>query len=294
MNLHSEFDDLQIQRLNEFLLVANRIRKARRSARQGLEKFKKPNPSGGGARFSTPTSNKNPLFTKGSSAPPTQGSHKASSALSIPPPISPPSKEVACAIQALESSAALRTPTECQFSGKNAQTVSAKSDGGKREGPPQRSPSTLIHQGIPTRVSTRAIEAPSESSLTQVLTKHPPLLPRISESFSEIVGQRPDPGCLSVAATRQVTREDASAARAKDSSGKNEARRKPIITPTTAPPNPSLIAHSGSGPGSTSPTKGGHPRSITGGFQFGAWKRSSQRTWCSRCKATLPKKLAKW
>ncbi len=254
MNLHSEFEDLQIQRLNEFLLVADRIRKAGRSARQGLEKFKKLNPSGGGAQFSAPTSNENPLFTKGSSAPPTQGSHKASSALNIPPPRSPPSKEVACVIQALESSAALRTPTECQLSGKNVQTVSAKSDGGKCEGPPQRSPLTLIHQGIPTRVSTRAIEVPGESSLTQVLTKHPPLLPRISESFFEIVGQRPDPGCLSAAAAaRQVTREDASAARAKDSSGKNEARRKPIITPTTAPPNPSLIAHSRSGPGSTSP-----------------------------------------
>jgi len=49
-----------------------------------------------------------------------------------------------------------------------------------------------------------------------------------------------------------VTREDASEARAKSSSGKNEARKNPSA-PTKAPPNPNLITHSGSGLGSTSP-----------------------------------------
>jgi hypothetical protein len=52
-----------------------------------------------------------------------------------------------------------------------------------------------------------------------------------------------------------VTREDASNAldaRAKTSSGKNEARRNPTA-PTKAPLNPNLITHSGSGPRSTSP-----------------------------------------
>jgi hypothetical protein len=49
MNLHSEFEDFHIQRLNEFLLVVDRIRKARRNVRQGLEKFKEPNPSDGSA-----------------------------------------------------------------------------------------------------------------------------------------------------------------------------------------------------------------------------------------------------
>jgi hypothetical protein len=49
MNLPSEFEDFQIQRLNEFLLVVDRIRKARHNVRQGLGKFKEPNPSDGGA-----------------------------------------------------------------------------------------------------------------------------------------------------------------------------------------------------------------------------------------------------
>ncbi|CAM6013460.1 unnamed protein product [Sphagnum balticum] len=45
--INSECEDLQISRLNEFFLVADRIRKAGRDVRQGLGKFKcsKPNPS---------------------------------------------------------------------------------------------------------------------------------------------------------------------------------------------------------------------------------------------------------
>jgi len=49
-----------------------------------------------------------------------------------------------------------------------------------------------------------------------------------------------------------VAREDVSAARAKEPNERNETRRKPI-TPTMAPPNPTLIAHSRSKLGTTSP-----------------------------------------
>jgi len=80
MNLHSELEDLRIQKLNEFLLISDRIRKAGCSSRQGLGKFKKPSPNGGGARFPAPTSNKNFLFTNSSFVPPTQGSREALSA----------------------------------------------------------------------------------------------------------------------------------------------------------------------------------------------------------------------
>jgi hypothetical protein len=66
MNIHSESDDLQISRLNEFFLVADKIQKVRRSARQGIEKFKKLNLSGDGARFFALTSNEDPSSTKGS------------------------------------------------------------------------------------------------------------------------------------------------------------------------------------------------------------------------------------
>jgi hypothetical protein len=69
MNNHSESEDLQISKLNEFFLVADRIRKVGRSVRQGFGKFKnKPNPSGGGACLSIPTSSENAHFSNGSFA----------------------------------------------------------------------------------------------------------------------------------------------------------------------------------------------------------------------------------
>jgi hypothetical protein len=53
MKIHSELDDSKISKLNEFFLVADRIRKAGRSSRQGFGKFKnKLNPNGGGVRLS--------------------------------------------------------------------------------------------------------------------------------------------------------------------------------------------------------------------------------------------------
>jgi hypothetical protein len=236
MNLHSESEDPQIQRFNEFFLVADKIRKAGCSARQGLGKFKKPNPNGGDARLSAPASNENPLFTNGSFAPPTQGSRKAPSVSSFPPLGNPLGKEGVTAIQASETLVALNTQTECQLSSKNAQVILAKSDGGEREGFPQRSPSMFVHQGIPPRAQTSAAEAPGESSHTQVLTKHPFPLPHISESLSAIVGQRSKARHLSAVATRQVMREDASAAEQKHQAEKlspEEIRSPPQRPPRT-------------------------------------------------------------
>jgi hypothetical protein len=71
MNIHPESEDLHISRFNEFFLVAYRIRKVGRSARQGLGKFKsKPNPNGSGARPPTPTSSEDLPFTNKSFFPP--------------------------------------------------------------------------------------------------------------------------------------------------------------------------------------------------------------------------------
>ncbi len=73
---------------------------------------------------------------------------------------------------------------------------------------------------------------------------------------------------LDAAATRQVAREDLSVAKAKAPSERS-AQRKKSATPTTAPPNPTLIAHLGSGIGTTPPHGGGHPRPIASGLQLG-------------------------
>lgn len=50
-----------------------------------------------------------------------------------------------------------------------------------------------------------------------------------------------------------MAREDSSAAKGKDPSKKNVAKRR-STTSATAPPNPALIMHLGSRPGTTSPT----------------------------------------
>jgi len=66
MKNHSELEDSQISKLNECFLVADRIRKAGRSSRQGFGKFKnKPNPNGGGVFFSVPISSEFSPFANG-------------------------------------------------------------------------------------------------------------------------------------------------------------------------------------------------------------------------------------
>ncbi|CAK9881913.1 unnamed protein product [Sphagnum jensenii] len=67
MNNLSEPEDSQISKLNEFFLIANKIRKAGRNARQGFDKFKsRLNHGGGGARLSVSTSSGNAPFANGS------------------------------------------------------------------------------------------------------------------------------------------------------------------------------------------------------------------------------------
>jgi len=66
MKIHLELEDTQISKLNECFLVADRIRKAGCSSRQGFGKFKnKPNPNGGGARTSVLSSSGISLFANG-------------------------------------------------------------------------------------------------------------------------------------------------------------------------------------------------------------------------------------
>jgi hypothetical protein len=99
MKIYSESKDLQISKLNEFFLVADRIRKAGRGARQGLGfgKFKsKTNPNSGGVQFFVLSSNEKAPLTNGSFTlfSPTMQSFRASpSKLSDPPPENPFSKE---------------------------------------------------------------------------------------------------------------------------------------------------------------------------------------------------------
>ncbi len=171
----------------------------------------------------------------------------------------PPSKEERKAIRALEVPAAPSNSARCPTPDQIAQAISERSDGGAREGHRQRSPSEiLLPPDISMQASSGADEATSKSSPPQVLSSQSLSLPRFSELVSTFVGQRLDQGNRGATATRQVAREDSSAARAKDPNEKNDTRapRMKPSTPTTAPPpNPTLIMHPGSRPGRTSRTK---------------------------------------
>ncbi len=261
MKINLESEDLQISRLNEFFLMADKIRKAGCGARQGLGKFKcsKANPSsGGGARTFSPTSNEISSIANGSSDPPAQGSCEAPSVPNTFLPISLLSKGGKNTNQVLTDLATLSDPARCRLLGKDVQANFPRSDGGSREGCLQQSSSPTSHQDISTRITMNAAEASGSFSLTQVYPKNTSPLPRILELFSTIVGQGSGSKNLGAAATRQVAREDLSAARAKEQNERSAIRRK-STTPTTAPPNPTLITHPCSGPRTTSPT-GGTPK----------------------------------
>jgi len=127
MKINSEFEDLQISRLNEFFLVANKIRKAGRGAQQGLGKFKcsKLNPSGGdGARTSSPTSNEISSIANGSSDPLAQGFREAPSVPNTFLPRSSLSKGGKNTSQALVDPAMLSDPARCWLLSKDTQANS--------------------------------------------------------------------------------------------------------------------------------------------------------------------------
>ncbi len=86
MENHSKLEDSQISKLNDCLLVADRIWKVRRSSRQGFNKLNKLNPNGGGARSSVPIRNELSPFANGPlslATPSEQSSREASPTQSI-------------------------------------------------------------------------------------------------------------------------------------------------------------------------------------------------------------------
>jgi hypothetical protein len=91
MEVCSDATDSQTAKLNEFVLVAHRIRKAGCGARPGLSQFKLRPRNDGNARASSPTGEKNLLTTNGSIV-------STSPELSEVPatPISPHSGETIC------------------------------------------------------------------------------------------------------------------------------------------------------------------------------------------------------
>ncbi|CAK9865732.1 unnamed protein product [Sphagnum jensenii] len=258
MKINSKSEDLQISKLNEFFLVADKIRKAGCDAQQGFKKFKcnKPNPNSGGDTHASPPINyKISSIANGCSDPPTQGSCKAPSAPRTSLSGSSLNKGGKNVGQALADPTTLSDSTRCRLPGKDTKANSLQNDGRSREGYLQRSSSLTTHRDISTRSTTNAARTSGSFSLTQVPPKNTSPLPCIPKLFSAIVGQRSESENVGTAAAGQVAKKDPSATRAKDSNERNAARRK-SITPTTAPPNPTLITHPSSRLRKASPTRG--------------------------------------
>jgi hypothetical protein len=132
MEIYSDVVDSQTAKLNEFILVAHRIRKARRGAQPRLSKFKLRPRNGGNTRASSSTGRKDLLIANDSSV-------LASPELDEAPasPILPHYEEtiheegrIASSNQVI--SVALQDRTRAQQASKETQASPLKSDGGPR------------------------------------------------------------------------------------------------------------------------------------------------------------------
>jgi hypothetical protein len=259
MNNHSEPEDLQISKLNEFFFVADRIRKVGRSARQGFGKFKSTlNPSGAGARLFVLTSSKNAPFANGSlilvislmqssrETPPAQSDFPSGNLLT---------KEGRKEIQALEVRAVPNNSGRCQAPDRIAQAISERSDGGAHEGNRQRSPPEILLLNISEQALSSADEVASRFPLPQVSSSQSLFPPHPLESFFVRIGQSLEQEIRRAIAARPMTKDDASAERSKDPNEKTfrkTPRKNPSTSTTTPPINPTLSVHLGSGLGRTS------------------------------------------
>ncbi len=163
-----------------------------------------------------------------------------------------PNKEEESVIQASALPATSSATARCQLPSKSAQAASAWSDGGSLEGLLQRSPTTISPWDNSLRITTNVADDAGKPPFSQVSQKFFSPLPRISEIAFVNVGQRFGQGSLGGTAARQVGREDASAARAKEPDARNALSQIPA-TFAKAMPNPTLTMRPGSGLGTSSP-----------------------------------------
>ncbi|CAK9253726.1 unnamed protein product [Sphagnum jensenii] len=171
MEICSDLEDQQISKLNEYSLVALRIRKAGRGARLGFGKFKckKPNLGGNvGAKAHRPESTEAPSATNGSYEASSHDHRKSLPAPSSPSPKSSANLRETITGLAATDPAALRESGNTQAPSRGAKTTSTRSIEESREGTPQRPPSPIKLRKDSTRSDKRAVGEPRSSPLTQV------------------------------------------------------------------------------------------------------------------------------
>jgi hypothetical protein len=237
MDLCPDVANQQSSKLDEFVLVSRRIKKAGRNA-----------------HASSPTDRKNSPTANGSFAYASPESRKAPSKL-----ISPFSEETIDNKRTIASSdqAFLTAPQDLskfQAKGKEAKASLARSDGdGEPRGDrPQQSTSSLA----PLEVTTKNRESKLESSSIPRTHQVPPIgispLPRKSDFSSAPAGLGRSSEGSETTAARQTERIDLSAARAKAPKARSSQRRNLNNSGITPSPH-SLIEQPGIGTGAASP-----------------------------------------
>jgi hypothetical protein len=251
MEICSDLEDQQISKLNEYSLVALRIRKAGRGARLGFGKFKcrKPNLGGiVGAKAHRPESTEAPPATNGSSEASAHDHRESLPAPSSPSPESSANLRETIAGLAPTDPAALRESGNTQASSRGAETTLARSIEDSREGTPQRAPSPIKLRKDSTRSDKRAVGEPGSSPLIQVPPNIPSSLSSFVNPLQNTAGQGGASGSLSNGAGRHVASEKLPAIEDKKS-GESSDTGKGSNTNKSTTHNPALITQASKGPG---------------------------------------------
>lgn len=255
MNLCSDPEELRNLKLNECLLVTDRIREVGCNDRQGSGKprsGKRNNPNGDGGGASTslmPNSWDTPsardLFTLRVQGP---GSIHSETSTPLPGSARPPEKSLAD-----RSPAPSVTPKDLTKYLKRrgeARKGHLRSNGRTRGFNSHRLLSSTTPEEEEAQLDQRPIEFSGSSHLPQVPQKSPPLLSG-SELSSDATRKSAGSTVPSAEAAKLTTREDLSYARA-PASGARTTQKRQAAPAVREPPPPSLNARPGSGPGAPS------------------------------------------
>ncbi len=262
MSWAANLEAQHISKLNEHLLIADRIRKAGRSARQGnswlKNKLLNPSDDGTPAPLSPINSEESALTTRsvGSQAP---NDHVTRSRTCIPSLESLSMKNPDFGSIALKVLVTIRGSARQPLSTKTDEATRLGSKGSHNDENIHRSSQSHNPFLMPTQGVAEATKTPNPTHFIQVpaLTSSPTCIADLSA-----ISIRPGFGLgdVDTIATGQVA-QDHSAAKAKESSSKLTQRRQ-LTTPASAPSTPPLIAPTGNRTGSTPPS-GEEPQGLS-------------------------------
>jgi len=238
----------QISKLNEHLLVADRIQNVGRNARQGNgwlnNKLLNPN-SDGTPVLPLPISLEGSTLTKQFVAPQVQNDRVTRSGTGIPSVESLPLKNPDHGSKTLAVLVTLRGSTQQPLFARTDEVARSRSKGSHNDENVHRPPQSHDPLLMPTQGVAEAAETSNPTHFIQV----PPLISsptRIADLSATSVGPRFGLGDLDTIAIGQVAQEDHSTIKAKVSSSKLMQRRK-LTTPASAPSAPPLTASPGNG-----------------------------------------------